>query len=86
VVSIASVRHLNPALVSFLNPFHNHQHITERARKSAKTPDDQYIALPQLVQQAVQLGPVPSPVPFAGRYPFWNASFSDIYSPRLVLP
>jgi hypothetical protein len=31
---------------SFLNPFHNHQHIPERARKSVKTPDDQYIALP----------------------------------------
>jgi hypothetical protein len=27
-----------------------------------------------------------SPVPFAGRYPFWTASFSDMYSPRLVLP
>ena len=38
---------------SFLNPFHNHQHIPERARKSVKTPDDQYIALPQLVQQAM---------------------------------
>src|SRR5271166_2609018 len=36
---------------SFLNPFHNHQHIPERARKSVKTPDDQYIALPQLIQQ-----------------------------------
>src|ERR1700732_562177 len=36
---------------SFLNPFHNHQHIPERARKSVKTPDHQHIALPQLVQQ-----------------------------------
>src|SRR5271165_5098071 len=38
---------------SFLNPFHNHQHVPERARKSVKTPHDQYIALPQLVQQAM---------------------------------
>jgi hypothetical protein len=27
-----------------------------------------------------------SPVPFAGRYPFWIASFSDRYSPCLVFP
>jgi hypothetical protein len=45
---------------SFLNPFHNHQHVPERARKSVKTSDDEHVALPQLVQKAVQLGSVPS--------------------------
>jgi hypothetical protein len=27
-----------------------------------------------------------SPVPFAGRYPFWIATFSDIKAPSLLLP
>src|SRR5260370_19798698 len=42
---------------SFLNPFHNHQHVPKRSRKSIKSPDYEYIVLPQLIQQAVQLGP-----------------------------
>jgi len=32
-----------------------------------------------------QLGKGASPLPFAGRYPFWTASFSDMYSPCLVI-
>ena len=31
-------------------------------------------------------GNIHSPVPFAGRYPFWIASSSDMYSPGFVLP
>jgi hypothetical protein len=52
MVSIASVQTPESGF-SFLNPFHNHQNVPERARKSVKTPDDQYIALPQLVQQSM---------------------------------
>jgi len=46
---------------SFLNAFHDHQHVVERAGKSVKTRDNQYIALPQLIQQAMELGSVLSP-------------------------
>jgi hypothetical protein len=37
---------------SFLNPFHNHQEVSKRARKSVEAQDNENIARPQLVQQS----------------------------------
>ena len=45
---------------SFVNPLHDVQHILQRARQPIELPDDDDIALAQLVEHAVQLGPVPA--------------------------
>ncbi len=40
---------------------HDVQHVFQRARQAVELPDNDDIALAQLVEHAVQLGPVPAP-------------------------
>jgi hypothetical protein len=36
--------------LGLFDPFHDHQDVPERARKSVKTPDNQDVVLPELIQ------------------------------------
>jgi hypothetical protein len=53
------------------DPLHDVQHVFERARQPVELPDNDHVALAQLVEHAVQLGPVPAP---AGGGFFENAA------------
>jgi hypothetical protein len=46
------------------DPLHDVQHVLERARQAVELPDDDGIALAQMVEQSMQLWPIPTP---AGR-------------------
>src|SRR5690242_9308592 len=39
---------------------HDMQHVLERARQAVELPDDDDVTLPQLIEHALQLGPVPA--------------------------
>ena len=63
VVSMFSVMRTE-ARARVADPLHDVQHVLQRARQAIELPDDDRVALAQMVQQAMQFRPVPAP---AGR-------------------
>ena len=59
VVSIASVRLRNPATASPRRS-HDHEHVAQRTRQPVQLPNHDDVPRAQLIQQLVQLGPVPT--------------------------
>ena len=58
-MSIFSVIERNAA-PACADPLHNVQHVLQRTRQTVELPDDDGIAFPQVVEQAMQFGPIPA--------------------------